>query len=359
VAKTTSPKKPNNKNQQSPVKVPKVEPVQQASPEPLQSGSFLSNPYLPYLIIFLFTSAIYFNTLWDKYAIDDTLVLTENKFTLQGIGGIKDLMTHDAFVGFFGERGSELVSGGRYRPLSMVTLALEVEFFGMNPAISHGINIILFAITCMLLYYLLNSFMPKKKGAVFYLSIPFIATMLNAGHPIHTEAVTNIKGRDEIMGLLFSLLAMLAALKYVKSRNIIHLVWGMLALFLGLLSKENAITFLAIIPLTLFFFTKAKLKDYLIIIGLLIIPVSVFMDIRSVFTKSGFTAETPEILNNLGYGCKADIFSLGVILYILLTSKFVFNAKDYNDILRKNKQCKVIFPSKLWDGLSPEAKDIC
>ncbi len=67
----------------------------------------------------------------------------------------------------------------------------------------------------------------------------------------------------------------------------------------------------------------------------------------------------PEILNNLGYGCKADIFSLGVILYILLTSKFVFNAKDYNDILRKNKQCKVIFPSKLWDGLSPEAKDIC
>lgn len=45
----------------------------------------------------------------------------------------------------------------------------------------------------------------------------------------------------------------------------------------------------------------------------------------------------PEILNNLGYGCKADIFSLGVILYILLTSKFVFNAKDYNDILRKNK----------------------
>jgi len=42
-------------------------------------------------------------------------------------------------------------------------------------------------------------------------------------------------------------------------------------------------------------------------------------------------------LNNLGYGCKADIFSLGVIMYILLTSKFVFNAKDYNEILRKNK----------------------
>jgi serine/threonine protein kinase len=54
-----------------------------------------------------------------------------------------------------------------------------------------------------------------------------------------------------------------------------------------------------------------------------------------------------------------DIFSLGVIMYILLTSKFIFNAKDYNEILRKNKQCKVVFPAKLWDNLSEEAKDLC
>jgi len=40
-------------------------------------------------------------------------------------------------------------------------------------------------------------------------------------------------------------------------------------------------------------------------------------------------------------------------MYILLTSKFVFNARDYNEILRKNKQCKVQFPAKLWEHLSP------
>ena len=67
----------------------------------------------------------------------------------------------------------------------------------------------------------------------------------------------------------------------------------------------------------------------------------------------------PEILNNLGYGCKVDIFSVGVIMYILLTSKFVFNAKDYNEILKKNRQCKVIFPRKLWENLSEEAQDLC
>lgn len=46
-------------------------------------------------------------------------------------------------------------------------------------------------------------------------------------------------------------------------------------------------------------------------------------------------------------------------MYILLTSKFIFNAKDYNEILRRNKECKVYFPSKLWSNLSSEAIDLC
>jgi calcium/calmodulin-dependent protein kinase I len=80
----------------------------------------------------------------------------------------------------------------------------------------------------------------------------------------------------------------------------------------------------------------------------------------SQFTRCGSPGYVaPEILNNLGYGCKVDIFSLGVIMYILLTSKFVFNAKDYNEILRRNKQCKVHFPKKLWDNLSEDAQNLC
>jgi serine/threonine protein kinase len=78
------------------------------------------------------------------------------------------------------------------------------------------------------------------------------------------------------------------------------------------------------------------------------------------FTRCGSPGYVaPEILNNLGYGCKVDIFSLGVIMYILLTSKFVFNAKDYNEILRRNKQCKVYYPKKLWENLSTESQDLC
>ena len=260
--------------------------------------SVLSNPYLPYIIILLFSAGIYFNTLSNKYALDDPLIFTENKFAMQGFAGIKDLMTHDAFEGFFGAGSGESSTGGRYRPLSLVTFAMEVQFFGLNPKVSHGVNILLFTLTCLILYHLLIYLIPVKKNSPFYLSIPFIATMLFAGHPIHTEAVANIKGRDEIMSLLFSLLALFATIKYVKTQKISHLIWGSVIFLFALLSKENAVTFIAIVPLTYFFFTQAKSKDYMMALGSYLVPFILFLALRSAYTKSGLGAEQAEVLNN-------------------------------------------------------------
>jgi tetratricopeptide (TPR) repeat protein len=278
------------------------------TPGPIENGpvtaskakfaAILNSPYLPYLIIFLFSSTIYFNTLCNQYALDDVVVLTQNKFTQQGFAGIKDLMTHDANVGFYGEQGSELVAGGRYRPFSLVTFAIEVQLFGHNPMISHAINVLLFTLTCLLLYHLLLIIIPSRSGQAFYLSIPFIATTLFAGHPVHTEVVANIKGRDEIMGLLFSLMALWAAMKYIRTKKILHLAWGAVAFFLALLSKENAITFIVIIPLTYFFFTKAAIRDYVLTAGMYIVPIVAFLYMRALYTNTGLTVETTEILNN-------------------------------------------------------------
>jgi tetratricopeptide (TPR) repeat protein len=262
------------------------------------SAPILQRPYIPYLIIFSLCIGLYYNTTHNDYTIDDPLVSTANKFTLKGFAGIKDIMTHDALVGYFGEQGSEALSGGRYRPLSIVTFAIEDEFFGMNPRVSHTGNILLFAFTCLLLYHLLLHLFPRKKDSPFYLTVPFIAAVLFAGHPIHTEAVANIKGRDEIMGLLLVLSALYAGLKYVKTHKLIHLVWGVAVFFLALLSKENTITFMAIIPLTFFFFTKAKFKDYLLVLGTYIIPVIIYLYMRSIYTNAGLAFESNQIINN-------------------------------------------------------------
>ena len=56
----------------------------------------------------------------------------------------------------------------------------------------------------------------------------------------------------------------------------------------------------------------------------------------------------PEIINapsneNVHYSAKCDVFSMGVIFYIMLTGKSPFDGKSFQDILNQNKLCKIDF----------------
>ena len=99
-------------------------------------------------LIFLFGFFLYANTISFDYALDDKIVITNNEFTKKGVAGIADLVSNDSMVGFFGKK-KNLVSGGRYRPLALVTHALEWEVFGKNPSISHFINALLYGFTAL------------------------------------------------------------------------------------------------------------------------------------------------------------------------------------------------------------------
>lgn len=254
--------------------------------------------YLQAAVIFLFAFLLYANTFNHGYAVDDMIVVQKNKLTQKGFEGIPDIMTTDAFYGFFGE-DYKFVAGGRYRPLSIVTFAIEVQFFGANkPHLSHIINAIFYGITCMLIFLLMLNLFKTQVSSLLHFSIPLIATLLYAAHPIHTEVVANIKGRDEIMGMLFSVLTLLCSLKYMQRKQALMLAATFLSFILALLSKENAITFLAIVPLSLYFFTNAKTKELATVsLPMLLISV-VYVVLRQKFTDVEITADTKEILNN-------------------------------------------------------------
>jgi len=66
---------------------------------------------------------------------------------------------------------------------------------------------------------------------------------------------------------------------------------------------------------------------------------------------------SPEVL--LGdYDEKCDIWSSGVILYILLCGDPPFNGANDNEIYKKIQQKKYSFPSPQWDKISDDAKDL-
>jgi len=253
---------------------------------------------IQYLLIAMLSFILYANTLSLDYALDDRLIITDNQFTKKGISGIKEIVSNDAFTGFFGTKKS-LVAGGRYRPLTQVMFAVEYQFFGLNPFVGHFVNLILFTVISVILFFILNQLLAPYQRARWLGSLAFITTILFVAHPIHTEVVANIKGRDELMSLLGSLGALAFAMKYINSEKI----WALLGVFFCFLvaafSKENSFTFIAIIPLVLYFFYKPKLINYGMIMIALSASAALFLLARAQVVGAMLnTAIAPEILND-------------------------------------------------------------
>lgn len=223
-----------------------------------------------YLFVFIFGALLYANTIPNKYAYDDFSVIEGNKFTRDGIGGMFGHLLNDSFTGFAGKKN--LFSGGRYRPLSLITFSIEYQFFGMNPHISHFVNMLLYGFICLLILMVLSRlFRDKlvfKKFRDYFLSLSLMATILFATHPVHTEVAANIKGRDELLALLFGLLAWNSALIFTDQNRKAHAAYAGIFLFLSLLAKESAAPFLLMIPLSVWCFrSQETFKKSILISG--------------------------------------------------------------------------------------------
>ncbi len=267
----------------------------------VDSIKIISNPLpnkIAYLIIFILTFVYYGNTILNEYSLDDAIVITQNDFTQKGIAGIPEIFTNELFTGFFKVK-KDLVAGGRYRPLSMVTFAIEVELFGLNPHISHFINVLLFAFLCIILYVVLSKLLLNVFQANSWKNhLPFLATLLYLAHPIHTEVVANIKGRDEIMSLLGSILAFYYIIKILETKHKKYYLFAFLSYLIAMFSKEIAATFILTIPLAIWFFTSKKIKEIIISIIPLVIAAFIYFVVRQQVISAEGIKTVPELMND-------------------------------------------------------------
>ena len=234
--------------------------------KPIQADSFwrFISGFHAELFLVVISTLIYIQTVSYEYTMDDAIVITDNMFTDQGLKGIPGIFEFDTFYGYFKEAGNaQLVSGGRYRPFTLAMFAVEKSLFGSNPFFGHLINVLLFAFTNIFLFRILKKLFSLKLTQRNGLSIAFISVLLFATHPIHSEVVANIKGRDEIMSLFGCLLALWFGLKWVDSGKIGFLILGLLSYFAALLSKENAVSLLVIFPAALYVFKEKDIRQSL------------------------------------------------------------------------------------------------
>ena len=188
-------------------------------------------------LIPLVAIAVYANTFTADFTYDDFDVVAKN-LTLRSVAGIPGLFTSTYWAGLDSASDKSL-----YRPLTMTTYALEYQAHGLNPRWFHVVNVILHALVSLVLCLVVRQV--TRSGTV-----AFAAALLFAVHPIHTEAVSNIVGRAEVLALLGMLGTIAAYLTAMAARGKAVWLWGALSVLTYLaatMSKEVGITAPALI----------------------------------------------------------------------------------------------------------------
>ncbi len=245
------------------------------------------------LILAILSMLVYANTMQNGYVLDDSMVLAKNTIVTQGFKGIPELLKTPRLKGF------AYLKNENYRPLSLVVFAAEYEVFGPKPAANHLFNIIFFAGCVVLLFLFLDKLFDRKRTGVV-----FIASVLFAVHPIHTEAVANIKSLDEILCFFFAFAAMNVFMEYMNKGKIWQLLAGLVLLFMSFLSKETVITFLFIIPLVFFFYQskedkKKSMLQASLMTGGAIMVAGIYLVIRGkILSDYGASTSAVEFIDN-------------------------------------------------------------
>jgi hypothetical protein len=205
-------------------------------------------------ICLVITFLFYGNSIRNGYSMDDEYVTSttkqKNELTERGISGIGKIFTSHSFID--GKQNYE------YRPVSIYTFAIEWSLFKNSDNrvhISHAINVILYFLVGVLLFQLLQILFQGKAS-----TLSAVITILFMIHPIHSEVVNSIKNRDELLSLIFALLAAIQTFKWIDGKQIWRLFLACLFILLSLLSKKSNLPFIVSIPLMIYFFRNVNLK---------------------------------------------------------------------------------------------------
>lgn len=266
------------------------------------------------LSLLVFGLVLYGNTIFNKYAIDDNLVVS-NELVEKGLKAIPEIFsTH-----YFSQEGNVGSSSADYRPVVKATFALEHQLWGKKPGRSHLINILLYVALSVLLFYIL-----KRLLYNYNILFPYLVTLVFMAHPVHTEVVASLKNRDEMMAFLCGLGTLWSILNYADTKKIRYLALAPLLFLTGYLCKSSILPFLILIPLVLVFFNRMPVKKVApVFIVLLVVALIAQMGpnlflpsaerIKSYIENPLYLEKSPWI--RTGTGLVSLLFYLRILLY--------------------------------------------
>ena len=165
---------------------------------------------------------------YDFVDVDDPEFVSANGYVRQG------LTPETIRWAFTTEHASNWI------PLSFLSLALDSQLFGVEPAGYHRVNLLLHALNAALLFLLLSSLTRRPWIALF-------AAALWAVHPLRVESVAWIAERKDVLSTLFWILCMASYVRFTRTRSKSWYLLTSLFLSLGLLAKAMLVTLPAVL----------------------------------------------------------------------------------------------------------------
>ncbi len=126
-----------------------------------------------------------------------------------------------------------------FRPLPLLGLALEFQLFGIDPAVSHGINLALHAVNTLLVGLIAGRLTAADLAAHARARRVTLAMLFYGLHPAMIEPVSWTAGRFDLMVTVFMLSGIWG---YLVLKAWSRIIWVTLCFFLAALSKEMAVT---------------------------------------------------------------------------------------------------------------------
>lgn len=249
-----------------------------------------ANPFYKY--VYLFISAvvfiIYAQTLkYDFVYLDDDLIIVDNYNKISSVSNIPASFTSQ--YGF--SQGTPY-----YRPVTNISFIIDAQFGGKEPFIYHLSNIIYNILASCLLYYFLFR-LGFTKGLSLFLALIF------AVHPVLTNSVVWIVGRNDMLAAIFTLTSFIWLLKYLEDGSTRSLVLHSAAYLAAVFSKEVALVFPFIAAYYLFIQQREKsLKlSWSKILAAWIVPVIISQLLRVIFIPpaKNVTYGIPALIENI------------------------------------------------------------
>ncbi|GEM_PF-2121115 len=281
-----------------------------------------SKKKLTILALVLLTSVVYLNGLTGDFLSDDLFLIQNNPLIYQA--DPTPIMKGE----FFPSPGYN--NYGYLLPMEILSYWLNYRLVGLNPTGFHVVNLVMHIFCVLIFFYILRRYFGKVKFGAAWLAAAIFAL-----HPYHTESVTFISGRTDILATVFFLLALGEYIEFREKGRVFALYLSLCAFGLGMLSKEILLIFLPTILLWEFAVNERRdFRGALTAASPFVAATVLYFPIRALLLGSTDKAlSNPSILT----GVLSRLFYAPVLLskyFTMLIAPLKFNAYRFEEFGR-------------------------